>query len=333
LNAVLALVCIQLAYALSTELQQQALQQNSSRTASKSSSKPSQQQQKQQELDVQRRAAGVALVVGLLPTQLFFAFMFYTDVASLLFLLLTELLLVRGATYAAAAAGAAAIGMRQTNAVWVTFLTGAAMLQYLLQQRQHQRQHQHPSAKDSGGSNGSSSVSSTKQQGASEQQQNPAAELFSLLGCAWQHKGALLARFWLLLLLPSAFCVFVVWNGSITLGDKEAHAPSAHLMQPLYFGVFLLSNAALLLLQPSITGPLLAGIKGRPLVWVLGLLAAAAGGLYIAARYSLAHPYLLADNRHYTFYIWRKVTSLLHRPEPWMRAGRVVSCLCMHTSL
>lgn len=328
----LAVVCIQLAYALSTELQQQALQQDSGRsssgTGSKSSNKPSQQQQKQQEVDVQQRAAGVALVVGLLPTQLFFAFLFYTDVASLLFLLLTELLLVRGATYAAAAAGAAAIGMRQTNAVWVTFLTGATMLQYLLQLRQHK----HPSAKGSGGSNGSSSVSSIQQHGTSEQQQNPAAELFSLLGCAWQHKGALVARFWLLLLLPAAFCVFVVWNGSITLGDKDAHAPSAHLMQPLYFGMFLLSNAALLLLQPSITGPLLARIKARPLVWMLGLLAAAAGGVYIAARYSLAHPYLLADNRHYTFYIWRKVTALLHRHEPWMRAGGVVSCLCMHTS-
>jgi alpha-1,2-glucosyltransferase len=199
-----------------------------------------------------------------------------------------------------------------------------------LQQRQHQQQ-QSP-AKGSGGSNGSSSVSSRQQQEASQQQHNQAAELFSLLGCAWQHKGALVARFWLLLLLPAAFCVFVVWNGSITLGDKEAHAPSAHLMQPLYFGLFLLSNAALLLLQPSITGPLLAGIKGRPLVWIFGLLASAAGGVYIAERYSLAHPYLLADNRHYTFYIWRKVTALLHRHEPWMRAGRVVSCLCMHTS-
>jgi hypothetical protein len=27
------------------------------------------------------------------------------------------------------------------------------------------------------------------------------------------------------------------------------------------------------------------------------------------SAYTLAHPYLLADNRHYTFYIWRKIIN------------------------
>jgi hypothetical protein len=281
------------------------LQQRSAQTSGRSSSRVNgsnvepagKQQQGQQEQ--QHRAAGVALVVGLLPTQLFFAFLFYTDVASLLFLLLTELLLVRGATYAAAAAGAAAIGVRQTNAVWVTFLTGAAMLHALLQQQQQGRS----AVRSTSGTAASRPPSTTKQQ----QQQGPVAQLFSLLLCAWQQKCQLLADFWLLLLLPVAFCVFVVLNGSITLGDKEAHAPSAHLMQPLYFGLFSFVNAALLLLQPSAAGPLLGRLKARPVVWGLVLLAAVAGGCWVAAKYSLAHPYLLADNRHYTFYIWRKV--------------------------
>jgi alpha-1,2-glucosyltransferase len=261
-------------------------------------------QQQGQQQEQQNRAAGVALVVGLLPTQLFFAFLFYTDVASLLFLLLTELLLVRGATYAAAAAGAAAIGMRQTNAVWVTFLTGAAMLHALLQQQQQQQQGRSAVSSSTGTAAATKPPSTTKQP---QQQQGPVAQLFSLLQCAWQHKWQLLGGFWLMLLLPVAFCVFVVLNGSITLGDKEAHAPSVHLMQPLYFGLFSLINAALLLLQPSTAGPVLGRLKARPVVWGLGGVAAVAVGCWVASKYSLAHPYLLADNRHYTFYIWRKV--------------------------
>jgi alpha-1,2-glucosyltransferase len=228
-------------------------------------------------------------------------------VPALLFVLLTELLLARGATYSAAVSAAAAIAMRQTNAVLVTFLTGAAMLQMVLQQLQQQ---QSPAAEADSIRVTRSKQGAGAQTGQQQQQrQGLLAELTSLLQCVWQIKGQLLVQFWPLLLLPVAFCAFVVWNGSITLGDKEAHAPSAHLMQPLYWGLFCLVNAAPLLLQPSITGPLVANIRARPVSWVLGIAVAVAGGCLVVAKYSLAHPYLLADNRHYTFYIWRKVRS------------------------
>lgn len=41
-----------------------------------------------------------------------------------------------------------------------------------------------------------------------------------------------------MLLVPVCFAAFVVWNGGIVLGDKAAHAPVKHLMQPLYFALF-----------------------------------------------------------------------------------------------
>ena len=34
----------------------------------------------------------------------------------------------------------------------------------------------------------------------------------------------------------------------------------------------------------------------------------------IVKSYTIAHPYLLADNRHYTFYIWRKIIMSSHWP-------------------
>lgn len=299
----MAVVCIQLAYALSMELQQLAPAHNRATAGSchstavsngSSSKRGSLERQEQQR---QAAATGVALVVGLLPTQLFFAFLFYTDVASLLFLLLTELLLLRHATNAAAVAGLAAIGMRQTNAVWLAFLTGAAMLQQLLKLAHSEN----TVPQQVNGPNGSA------KQGQQHQLSGPVWELLQLLQMAWRQRWQLLARFGLLLLLPLAFCAFVVYNGGITLGDKEAHAPSAHLMQPLYFALFCLASAAPLLAQPSIVGRLKHALSAWQAASLAVLILAVVAGCAVVARYSLEHPYLLADNRHYTFYLWRKV--------------------------
>lgn len=38
--------------------------------------------------------------------------------------------------------------------------------------------------------------------------------------------------------MPAAFAAFVVWNGSIVVGDKANHEPAVHFMQPLYFVLF-----------------------------------------------------------------------------------------------
>jgi alpha-1,2-glucosyltransferase len=258
-------------------------------------------------------AAAVALVMGLLPTQLFFAFLFYTDVPSLLCLLLTELLLLRRSTCAAAAAGAAAIGMRQTNAVWVTFLTGAAMLRDVLPQPAAAAD---PGSAASGteaasGKGSQQHQTSTKQQQQQRQQGSgltgPLAELQLLLSRAWARRVELLQDYCLLLALPVAFVAFVVWNGSITLGDKEAHAPTLHLMQPLYFALFCLVSAGPLLLQPAVLRRLRAALSAAPLLCVLSTACAGAAAVLCVRRYSLVHPYLLADNRHYTFYLWRRV--------------------------
>lgn len=62
-----------------------------------------------------------------------------------------------------------------------------------------------------------------------------------VLTAAWQSKWQLLTDLWPVLLVPACFAAFVVWNGGIVLGDKAAHAPVQHLMQPLYFVLFTAS--------------------------------------------------------------------------------------------
>jgi alpha-1,2-glucosyltransferase len=48
--------------------------------------------------------------------------------------------------------------------------------------------------------------------------------------------------------------------------------------------------------------------------------ASAVGLAGMVSAYTLAHPYLLADNRHYTFYIWRRIITVTD----WSKFGLVL---------
>ena len=239
-------------------------------------------------------------------------------------------------------AGAAAIAMRQTNAVWVTFLTVAAMLEdvhpHRSQQQQQQQEEQEEELRE--GENESDTTRRQQQQqgfgalrhrgakrqtvssssrghsmlaaGSQEQQQETLElplwhEVLVVLGKLWQQRWQLLQDYSLLLLLPVMFAVFVVWNKGITLGDREAHAPVLHLMQPLYFSLFVLLAAPLLLLTPEALQQLVGTAAAAPAATAAVVIAAAGVCVRLVSKYTLEHPYLLADNRHYTFYLWRKV--------------------------
>lgn len=78
----------------------------------------------------------------------------------------------------------------------------------------------------------------SEQQTQQHRQQQLPQQLQHVVKAAWYLKWQLLQDMWVLLLVPVAFAAFVVWNGGIVLGDKAAHAPVRHLMQPLYFVLF-----------------------------------------------------------------------------------------------
>ena len=97
-----------------------------------------------------------------------------------------------------------------------------------------------------------------------------------------------------------SFILFVRWNGGIVVGDKTAHQAALHLPQLLYFSLFfggLCCSFAALYLADFLTAlrshPRMAGSCAVLMVAVIHL-------------NTMAHPYLLADNRHFTFYIWRR---------------------------
>ncbi|EMG50458.1 DIE2 Dol-P-Glc:Glc(2)Man(9)GlcNAc(2)-PP-Dol alpha-1 [Candida maltosa Xu316] len=102
------------------------------------------------------------------------------------------------------------------------------------------------------------------------------------------------------------FIVFLKINGGITLGDSGNHEVKIHLVQLFYctsfitfFGLFSGTLTSLKTYGNFISSNLLVSL---PLF----------GIVFAAVKYTtIAHPFLLADNRHFAFYIYRRLIKKL----------------------
>ena len=326
LNCLLLALCLFPAFSVRLRVLQRSKKGRRRGIASADDVPPQQNQQQQREQLQQQDALGTALAAAvLLPTHFFYGFVYYTDVGALLFLLLSASALqdwaeaheVSGnavpAALAAAAAGGAAVLMRQTNAVWYAFLVGAALLRvaYALVER-------HEAARGAG-------------------VLLPLRAL-AAIGRHARRQGTPLfaAQLALLSAPPFLFAAYValINQGRVALGDHDAHdaAATRHWAHPFYAAAFCaLASGSAFFVRRASAARLLARIWSRrcvaatddnavnksaarrrrqplssyapPLVAALVVLAAA---LLAAHHGTVAHPYLLADNRHYTFYVWRR---------------------------
>ncbi|KAL2059528.1 hypothetical protein ABVK25_000821 [Lepraria finkii] len=116
------------------------------------------------------------------------------------------------------------------------------------------------------------------------------------------------------LILLYSFALFVYLNGGIVLGDKENHVVSIHLAQMLYvwpsfvfFSLPLLYPYIVNIAIPSTLLPEASRISSACSRWPRAFVAIPILAVMIAiAHYNtLVHPFTLADNRHYTFYVFR----------------------------
>ena len=80
-------------------------------------------------------------------------------------------------------------------------------------------------------------------------------QLSELMKRCYRQRKLLLRSLWPLGVVPAAFAAFLVWNGGVVLGDRAAHAPVKHCMQPLYFALFAAGAAAPIILAPSVYVP------------------------------------------------------------------------------
>ncbi|KAJ2744597.1 glucosyltransferase [Coemansia sp. BCRC 34301] len=225
--------------------------------------------------------AATTLSLSLFPVSFFLHHMYYTDTASLLLVLLSYLLSLSGRHVTAGIAGFFSLWLRQTNVVWIVFIGASAALRQI-QSRAHIAQ-------------------------PSDSLLRSAVQL-----CKWVARLDGNVGSALLLLMPYAgvavcFVAFVHVNQGIVLGDKSNHEPVLHVPQIFYFCSYVIGLSAPTILP--LASPLWFARQcvARPVRnTVLGLSLGAAMALCIH-RYTIEHPFLLSDNRHYPFYIWKNI--------------------------
>ncbi|KOX74903.1 Putative Dol-P-Glc:Glc(2)Man(9)GlcNAc(2)-PP-Dol alpha-1,2-glucosyltransferase [Melipona quadrifasciata] len=227
----------------------------------------------------------IACNVMLFPPLFFWHFLYYTDVASVNAVLLMLLLHSCKQFKTAAFVGLLSVLIRQTNIIWVAFIT----VEHLFDLLDHKI---------------SKSIS---------YQQYTSTIYLKLL---WEkvirktcHKWELFMRFIIQLftqLFPYVivcltFVMFVIWNKGIVVGDKRAHIPTIHIPQLLYFSTFLFC-----FLWPYMIIYWKDYFKFINKRWVFASCVLILLTVIVYFN-TLVHPYMLADNRHYIFYFWNKL--------------------------
>ncbi|MED6187266.1 hypothetical protein PIB30_074786, partial [Stylosanthes scabra] len=268
------------------------------------------------------------VVLSLYPLHWFFTFLYYTDVASLTAVMAMYLACLKKNYWFSALIGAFSVVIRQTNIIWVLFVACTGILDYSLNHRKgtvgtakSDVSISNPSSANSTGKTNVSYVRRRKSVKSVDTVESSLPttpvptmssglvdEIQTIVLTLWHKKWEILILFSPYFMVFVAFILFVRWNGGIVLGAKEAHTVTPHFAQILYFG--LVSILALAPMYFSLAHALdllhLLRKYGALCCFFLGFVALIAGFLSVHF-FSVAHPYLLADNRHYPFYLWRKI--------------------------
>lgn len=227
-----------------------------------------------------------AITILLLPPLFFFNSLYYTDAGSVLFTLLVYLAHLINHHLLAATFGVVAISFRQTNIVWVFYVACLTIFQTIDEHKQMQQVEESSRQQ-------SISYKSTRERSGHCNYTNMGRKLiFQLIKCCLPYA-----------IVGTLFILFVVFNKGIVLGDKDAHQPKLHLAQLLYFLGFSSIFGTTWIFHMRILRRFLYFTIRSPLTAVL----VSALIIYLISFGRYAHPYLLADNRHVTFYIWRRI--------------------------
>ena len=218
-------------------------------------------------------------VVILFPIQYFFYFLFYTDAVGTLMVLLMYERCLASNVWAASIFGAAAITCRQTNVVWVVFCGGAVAIRRL------------------------QDASPSTLHASANIMAHMSNAMHLLLSKSSPLLLGILEEVAPLITVVLAFLAFVVRNGGVAVGDKANHQAGLHPMQISYWMLLVLGTMWPWLISPSRIKSFLRALAASRVQGVGCLLLLLAGAHF----YTYEHPFLLADNRHYTFYVWKNV--------------------------
>lgn len=230
------------------------------------------------------------LVVCTFPVLFFFTFLYYTDQGAVFLILLSYFFHLHHNYKISALCGGIAIMFRQTNVVWVVFIAISAAIPTLSGVKQ---------SKITKYINEDDFLTGFKENFVSVFKAILHLNFQPLFVFAWN----VLQVVWSYVVVVVCFVYFVLKNQGITVGAKDDHQASMHIVQIFYFSIF--SFAALLPHIPFLKhlSSLLTFIKRHIFLFIFILLT-----IIITIHFTtLTHKYLVADNRHYTFYLWRNV--------------------------
>ncbi|EKG21481.1 Glycosyltransferase ALG10 [Macrophomina phaseolina MS6] len=277
-------------------------------------------------------AVHTALNICLFPPLFFFLGLYYTDVPSTFFVLLSYFFALRTqqekgkfmkfpSVINTVVLGAAALFFRQTNIFWVAvFPAGLALVQAL-------KKSAHPTPEeakeDSIGDvlrNSLMYMSVYDRPVRYASVEDYVKMVISLAVAALRNPVTVIYSVAPYGVLIALFGGFVAWNGGVVLGDKSNHVATIHTPQMLYLWPYItffsfpilapsiISTLLSLLPTSLIPGPLAPfrrpgqkHLLPRPLILAFWMVLAAA-----AVHFNtIVHPFTLADNRHYVFYVFR----------------------------
>ncbi|XP_046357840.2 putative Dol-P-Glc:Glc(2)Man(9)GlcNAc(2)-PP-Dol alpha-1,2-glucosyltransferase [Haliotis rufescens] len=232
------------------------------------------------------------LCLGLYPVLYFFTFLYYTDPGSVLWVLLMYLACLRHAHVSASICGAIAIMFRQTNIIWVVFMAGIACEKDVFKWLDDCKQYRGKDSIDK------YSLTILK-------------PLFKCLSKTLIHDRKKLFNFVqniLKTILPYMFIVllfvvFVYINNGIVVGDRSHHQACLNFPQVFYFLSTCLVFSFMHLMSRSKIIYFFKFLFNHHFLVSIFVVAAA----YLISNFTYVHEYLLADNRHYPFYVWSKI--------------------------
>ena len=236
-----------------------------------------------------------ALTLSLFPPLYFFTFLYYTDQGSTFFVLSALLAAKHSKHVISAILFAVSIFFRQTNIIWLCFAAACTLLTRV------------------------------------EKRVRPEAGLLERLAKS--------SVYLLLQLVPSlrtllpymvvclVFSLLIVWNGGVVLGDRSQHQMTLHLSQVSYFilltGLFTWSQLITSIKRVT------SNIKLLIICFItLTLLF-----ILFARFYTISHPYLLADNRHYTFYFWRRILNYSEHTRYYLSPAYAITAILITSIL
>lgn len=223
------------------------------------------------------------------PTLYFFTFLYYTDPGSVFFTLFAYLMCLYGNHKTSALLGFCGFMFRQTNIVWTVFCAGNVVAEKLNEAWKTELQKK----KDE-------KISSRK--GSFSDVIRILRFLIEYL-ISLKNLVTLTVLTWPYIILVMVFFVFVFINGGIVVGDRSSHEACLHFPQLFYFLSFTVFFSFPHLLTPTKIRKFLLSLRKHPVQYSL----VAVISLFLIWKFTYVHKYLLADNRHYTFYVWRKI--------------------------